>query len=181
MFHTKLINFEDSGYIFPNLFTGFVFFMIFCSFLFRHFTVIDEPTLNFSFYKHITITWIFSRADYIEFHEKHFFKHKTLRKDFEKSHITLHEKKDLNLQQPFFSESEFSYHSSLRLCTTKVSFLIEPIKISIELSNRAQYLYLQLDSINKIRCLKNHSLYLKLILLLSGDISLNSGPNRTNN
>ena len=98
MFYTKLINVEDSGYIFPNLFTGFVFFMIFCSFLFRHFTVIDEPTLNFSFYKHITVTWIFSRADYIEFHEKHFFKHETLRKDFEKSHITLHEKKDLNLQ-----------------------------------------------------------------------------------
>ena len=80
----------------------------------------------------------------------------------------------------FFSESEFSYHSSLRLYTTKVFFSIESIKITYELSNQTQYLYLQLDSLNKIRCLKNHSLYLKLTLLLTGDISLNPGPNRTN-
>ena len=59
-------------------------------------------------------------------------------------------------------------------------FSIESIKISYELSNQTQYLYLQLDCLNKIRCLKNHSLYLKLTLLLTGDISLNPGPNRTN-
>ena len=80
----------------------------------------------------------------------------------------------------FFSESEFSYHICLRLCTTKVFFSIESIKVSYELSNQTQYLNLQLDSLNKIRCLKNHCLYLKLTLLFSGDITLNPGPNRTN-
>ena len=80
----------------------------------------------------------------------------------------------------FFSASKFSYHNSLKLCTTEVFFSIESIKISNELSNQTQYLYLQLDSLNKIRCLKDHSLDLKLILLLSGDISLNPGPNWTN-
>ena len=85
-----------------------------------------------------------------------------------------------SLSKLFLSESEFSYPSSLRLCTTKVFFSIELIKISNELSNQTQYLYLQLDSLKKISCLKNHSLYLKLILLLLGDISFNLGPNRTN-
>ena len=72
-----------------------------------------------------------------------------------------------SLSQLFLSESEFSYHSSLKLSTTKVFFSIESIKISNELSNQTQYL--QLDSLNKIRCLKNHSLYLEIILLLSSD------------
>ena len=85
----------------------------------------------------------------------------------------------LSVSVLFFSESEFNYHGSLRL-TTKGFFSIESIKISNELSNQTQYLYLQLDSLNKIRSFKNHSLYLKLILLLSVDISLNPGPNRTN-
>ena len=85
-----------------------------------------------------------------------------------------------SLSTLFFSKSEFSYHSSLRLCTTKVFFSIESIKSSSELSNQTQYLYLQLDSLNKIRCLKNHPYYLKLITLLSGDIRLKPGPNRTN-
>ena len=67
-----------SRYIFPNFFTGFVFFIIFFSFLFRYFTVVDEPTLNLKFYKHSTITRIFSRAGYIEFYEKYFFKYETL-------------------------------------------------------------------------------------------------------
>ena len=59
-------------------------------------------------------------------------------------------------------------------------FSIESIKINNELSNKTQYLCLHLDSLNKIRCLKNHSLYLKLIVLLSADISLNPWSNRTN-
>ena len=59
-------------------------------------------------------------------------------------------------------------------------FLIESIKIRNELSKQTQYLYLHLDSLNKISRLKNHSLYLKLILLLPSDVSLNPGPNRTN-
>ena len=117
--------------------------------------------------------------------EKNFFKHETLRKDLENSHIILYSKKDLNLRSMegsytlcidfhwiqvavigllltkiffkgsvdfvvyifymqlcfslstlFFSNSEFSYHSSLRLCTTKVFFSIESIKSSSELSNQ---------------------------------------------
>ena len=59
-------------------------------------------------------------------------------------------------------------------------FSIELIKISNELSNETQYLYLQLDSLNKIRCLKNHSLYLNLIQLLSGDISFNPRSKQRN-
>ena len=80
-----------------------------------------------------------------------------------------------SLSTLFFSASKFSYHNSLKLCTTKVFFSIESIKISNELSNQTQYLYLQLDCLNKIRCFD-----LKLILLFSGDISLNPGPNWTN-
>ena len=38
-------------YIFQNVFTEFMFFIMFFGFLFRHFTVVDEPTLNFNFYK----------------------------------------------------------------------------------------------------------------------------------
>ena len=117
--------------------------------------------------------------------EKKFFKHETLRKDLENSHIILYSKKDLNLRSMegsytlcidfhwiqvavigllltkiffkgsvdfvvyifymqlcfslstlFFSKSEFSYHSSLRLCTAKVFFSIESIKSSSELSNQ---------------------------------------------
>ena len=34
--------------------------------------------------------------------------------------------------------------------------------------------------VNQIKCHKNHFLYLKLILLLSGDISLNKGPIQNN-
>ena len=59
-------------------------------------------------------------------------------------------------------------------------FSIESKKINNELSNKTQHLCLQLDSLNKIRCLKNYSLYLKLIVLLSADISLNPWSNRTN-
>ena len=33
-----------------------------------------------------------------------------------------------------------------------------------------------ISSLNQIKCHKNHFLYLKLILLLSGDISLSPGP-----
>ena len=39
-----------SWYIFPNSFAGFAFFAIFFSFLFRHFTVVHEATLNMNFY-----------------------------------------------------------------------------------------------------------------------------------
>ena len=76
--------------------------------LFRHFTVVDEPPLNLNFYSYNTITRIFSRTDYIDFYEKYFFKHKTLRIDLENRHITLHSKKNLNLR---------SMEGSYMLCT----------------------------------------------------------------
>ena len=44
------------------------------------------------------------------------------------------------------------------------------------MKNENQYLCLQLNCLNQIKCHKNHFLYLKLTLLLSGDISLNPGP-----
>ena len=51
--------------------------------------------------------------------------------------------------------------------------MIESIKICDDLNNESQYLCLQLNCLNQIKCHKNNFLYLKLILLLSGDISLN--------
>ena len=184
MFWTYVTNTCKLRYIFTNFFTRFVFFIIFFSFLFISFTIVDEPPLNLIFCNYSTITRIFRCTDYIDFYEKYFFKHETLRLDLENRHITSHSKKDLNLQSMegsytlctnfhwiqvaviwlhmtksffkdlvnvavymfymqlcfslsklFFLESEFSYHSSLRLYTTKVFFLIESIKISNELSN----------------------------------------------
>ena len=41
---------------------------------------------------------IFCRTDYIDFYDKYFFKHETLRKDLENNYITLYSKKDINLQ-----------------------------------------------------------------------------------
>ena len=73
-------------------------------------------------------------------------------------------------------DERFSHHSKIRLCTTKGFFQIESIKICDDLSNENQYLCLQLNCPYQLKCHKNHFLYLKLILLLSGDISLNPGP-----
>ena len=53
---------------------------------------LDDPFYNYS-----TITRTFTRTDYTDFYEKYFFKHETLRKDLENSHIKLHSKKTLNL------------------------------------------------------------------------------------
>ena len=105
---TYVTNTCNSRYIFPNFFTGFVIFIMFFSFLFRHFTIADEPTLNLNFYNYSAITRIFSGTDYIDFYEKYIFKRETLRKDLENSHVTLHSKKDLNLQ---------SLEGSYTLCT----------------------------------------------------------------
>ena len=44
------------------------------------------------------------------------------------------------------------------------------------MNNENQYLCLQLNCLNEIECHKSHFHYLKLIFLLSGDISLNLGP-----
>ena len=190
MLRTYVTNTCKSRYIFPNFLTRFVFFIIFFSFLFRHFTSVDEPTLDLNFYNYSTITFynystiarIFSHTDYIDSYEKYFFKLEALRKDLENIHITLFSKKDLNLPTLyidlftyfytlyidfcwiqavvigllitkfffkdsfnvvvyifcmqlcfslsilFFWESKFSYHSSLRLCTTKVLFSIRSRK-----------------------------------------------------
>ena len=89
---TYVTNTCKSRHIFPNFFTGLCFYL-FSSSLFRHFTIVDEPTLNLNFYSYSTITGIFSRTDHIGFHEKYFLKYGTRRKDLENSHITLHSKK----------------------------------------------------------------------------------------
>ena len=54
--------------------------------------------------------------------------------------------------------------------------MIELIKICDDLNNENQYLCLELNCLSEIQCHKNHFLDLKLILLLSGEISLNPGP-----
>ena len=72
-----------------------------------------------------------------------------------------------------------SHHSKIRLCATKELFLIESIKTFDDLKDENQYLCLKLNCINQIKCHKNHLLYLKLILLLSGDISLKPGKIRS--
>ena len=48
------------------------------------------------------------------------------------------------------------------------------------MTNENQYLCLRLNCLNQIKCHKNNFLYLKLILLLSGDISLNPRPIQNN-
>ena len=63
---------------------------MFFSFLFRHFTIADEPTLNLNFSIYSAITRIFSGTDYNDFYEKYIFKRETLRKDLENNHVTLH-------------------------------------------------------------------------------------------
>ena len=78
------------------------------------------------------------------------------------------------------SEITFSHHSKIRLCTAKEFFLIESIKICDDLNNENQYLCLWLSCLNQIKCHKNQFHYLKLVLLLSWDISLNPGPIQNN-
>ena len=80
----------------------------------------------------------------------------------------------------YWSEIRFGDHGKLGLCTTKEFFLIESIKICDDLNNENQYLSLQLNCLNQIKCHKNNFLYLKLILLLSWDISLKPGPIQNN-
>ena len=86
----------------------------------------------------------------------------------------------LSLLTLYWSEIRFSHHSKIRFCTTKEFFLIESSKICDDLNNNNQHLYLQLNCLKQIKCHKNHFLYLKLILLCSGDISLNPGPIQNN-
>ena len=86
----------------------------------------------------------------------------------------------MSLLTLYWSEKRFSHHNKLRLCPKKELFLIESIKICDDLKNENQYLCFQLNCLNQIKCHKNPFLYLKLILLLSGDISLNPGPIQNN-
>ena len=86
----------------------------------------------------------------------------------------------LSLLTLYWSEKRCSHHSNIRFCITKEFFLIESIKICDDLNNKNQYLCLQLTCLNQIKCHKNHFLYLKLILLISRDISLNPGPVQNN-
>ena len=64
----------------------------------------DQLTLFFGgFFVFFLLSWfhlirIFCRTDYIDFYDKYFLKHETLRKDLENNYITLYSKKDINLQ-----------------------------------------------------------------------------------
>ena len=75
-----------------------------------------------NYYNYGTITRIFSRTDYIDFYDKYFFKHETLRKDLTNNHITLHSKKDLNLR---------SVEGFYTLCTDFVCIQVAVIGILI--------------------------------------------------
>ena len=86
----------------------------------------------------------------------------------------------LSLLRIYLSEIRFSHHNKIKLATTKDFFLIESSKICDDLNNENQYLCLQLYFLNQIKCHKNYFLYLKLILLLSGDMSLNPGSIQNN-
>ena len=74
----------------------------------------------------------------------------------------------LSLRTLNWFKKRFSHHSKIKLCTTNEFFLIESIKIIDDLNNENQYLCLQLNCLNQIKCHKNHFLYLKFMLLLSG-------------
>ena len=105
MFRTELINVADLRneslqfeIYFSELFLPDLYFFFIFSSLFRHFTTVEEPTLNLNFDSYSTITRICSLTDHIGFYEKYFFKRGTRRKGLENCHITLHSKKDINLR-----------------------------------------------------------------------------------
>ena len=60
----------------------------------------------------------------------------------------------LSLFTLYWSEKRFSHLSKIRLCTTKEFFLIELIKIWDDLNTENQYLCLQLNCLNQIKCHK---------------------------
>ena len=142
MLRTYVTNTCKSRYIFPNFLTRFVFFIIFFSFLFRHFTSVDEPTLDLNFYNYSTITFynystiarIFSHTDYIDSYEKYFFKLEALRKDLENIHITLFSKKDLNLPTLCIDLFTYFYTLYIDFCTnTKKQSYLRNANSSIQL------------------------------------------------
>ena len=75
----------------------------------------------------------------------------------------------LSLLRIYSSEIRFSHHNKIKLATTKDFFFIESSKICDDFNHENQYLCLQLNCLNQIKCHKNYFFYLKLILLLSGD------------
>ena len=70
----------------------------------------------------------------------------------------------LSLLTIYWSKKRFTHHSKVRLCNTKEFLLIQSVKICDDLNNENQCL----NCLNQIKCHKNHFLYLKFILLLSG-------------
>ena len=138
MFHTKSINVSDLyiintcnlQYNFTNFYIGLVFF-IFFNFLFRNFTILEEPPLNLNFYNYSTIPRIFSCTDYIEFYEKYFFKHETLRIDLKNRHIKLHSKRDLQSMEGSYilcTDIHWIHVAVIGLLTTK-SFFKDPVNV----------------------------------------------------
>ena len=55
MLWTYVTNTCKSRYIFSNFLQDLCFLSFFFSFLFRHFTIVDEPILNLNFYNYFTI------------------------------------------------------------------------------------------------------------------------------
>ena len=171
------------------------------SFLCNHFVTVSEQKINLNFRKYYTITRTDSSSNIITFYAYYFGNHVTLRKDFDQKNFVeigllianVFLKHNINFFIHIFfiqlilslltlhwSEISFSHHSKIRLCTTKEFFLIESIKICDDWNNENQYLRLQLNCLNQIKCHKNHFSYVKLILLLSWDITLNTGSIQNN-
>ena len=73
---------------------------------------------------------------------------------------------------------DISLYDNLRFCCNKTFFSIETINLSDQVCNNELRHNLLLSVISKLK-FRNHSAYHKYIILLSGDISLNPGPNQT--
>ena len=153
MFRTKPVNVLDlcnkylsvATYLY-KLFPEFVFFIIFFSFLFKNFTIGDEPLPNFNF-DYNTINRNFNRTYYIDIYEKYFFKHETLRINLQNRQITLHSKKYLN----FWSMEGFytlctDFHwiqvaAIVLLITTEIYVLMLKKKVSLKIKLMLLFIY----------------------------------------
>ena len=71
--------------------------------------------------------------------------------------------------------SKPSLNTILRNSPTKEFFTIEVLHITYKINEFSAYMHFKLFTINKMKNKYNH-LYLKMILVLSGDIELNPGP-----
>ena len=82
----------------------------------------------------------------------------------------------------FSSESnyQFSHHENLRNRSKNMFFSIRSLDLVKDIDNFQQNCYFQLLTLSKMKN-KHHSLFLIFVLLLSGNISTNPGPNQNRN